>query len=103
MQIKVGNKIIMEISQTDLKCLKNDLLDPEDWFVKALTGKINSCKKRLIREWYPKLMADPSVDAIPANEEDFVKLVVSRPDYKNRKKRDEEAEEEIGVKGIKPS
>ena len=90
MQIKVGNKIIMEISQVDLKCLKNDLLDPEDWFVKALTGKINKCKKRLMREWYPKLMADENVDNIPANEKRFLNLIFSHPDYKNRVEREEE-------------
>ena len=90
MQIKIGNKVIMEISQTDLKCLKNDLLDPEDWFVKALEGKINKCKKRLMREWYPKLMADPNVDTIPADEEGLLNLIFSHPDYKNRVERDKE-------------
>ena len=86
----------MEISQADLKCLKNDLLDPEDWFVKALEGKINNCKKRLIREWHPKLMADPNVDTIPANEEEFINFVTSRSDYKNRAEREKEAEKNKG-------
>jgi len=90
MQIKVGNKLIMEISVLEIKCLRNDLLDPEDWFVKALTGKINRCKKRLIREWYPILMKDPEVTSIPGDEEGFLNLVFSRPDYKNRAKREAE-------------
>lgn len=89
MQIKVGNKVIMEISVTDLKCLKNDLLDPEEWFVKALTGKINKCKKRLIRQWYPILMKDPEVISIPGNEEEFLNFVFSHPDYKDRAERGE--------------
>jgi len=90
MIIKIGNKQIMEITPNELKCLKNDLLDPEDWFKKALKGKINQCKKRLIREWYPKLMRDPSVDTIPGYEEEFLDFVFSHPDYKDRKKREEE-------------
>lgn len=90
MQIKVGNKIIMEISATDLKCLKNDLLNPEDWFIKALEGKINKCKKRLIKEWYQKLLKDPSVDTIPGNEEDLLNFIFSRPDHKNRKDREKD-------------
>ena len=92
MKIKIDTRQIMEISDTDKKCLKNDLLDIEDWILKAIEGKINKCKKRLVREWYPKLMADPEVDSIPANEEDLVELVTSRPDYKNRVEREPESE-----------
>lgn len=88
MQIKVGNRVIMEISLLDIKCLKNDLFDPQDWFVGALTGKINKCKKRLMGEWYPKLMKDPKVDTIPGNEEEFLNMIFSRPDYKDRKERE---------------
>ena len=88
MQIKVGNKVIMEISQQDLKCLKNDLLDTEDWFVKALTGKINNCKKRMMREWIPRLRAKGL--SIPSNDEELVDLILAQPDYKNRAERDKE-------------
>jgi len=86
MQIKVGNKVKMEISQTDLKCLKNDLLDPEDWFVRALTGKINNCKKRMMREWIPKLRAKDL--SIPANDEELIDLILAQDDYKNRAERE---------------
>ena len=88
MQIKVGNKVIMEISTTDLKCLKNDLLDPEDWFVKALTGKINKCKKRMMKEWIPKLRSKGL--SIPANDEELVDLILAQSDYKNRAEREPE-------------
>ena len=88
MKIKIDTKQIMEISDTDKKCLKNDLLDIEDWIVKAIEGKINKCKKRLIREWQQKLMDDPNVENIPANEDSLIELVTSRPDYKNREKRE---------------
>jgi len=88
MQIKVGNKVIMEISATDLKCLKNDLLDSEDWFVKALEGKINKCKKRMMREWIPKLRSKGL--SIPANDEELVDLILAQSDYKNRAEREPE-------------
>lgn len=90
MQIKIGNKMIMEISQTDLKCLKNDLLDPEDWFVKALEGKINNCKKRMMREWIPRLRAKGL--SIPSSDKELIDLILAQPGYKNRVER--EAEEE---------
>ena len=88
MQIKVGNKIIMEISITDLKCLKNDLLDPEDWFIGALTGKINKCKKRMVTQWIPILRSKGL--SIPSNDEELVDLILAQPDYKNRAERESE-------------
>lgn len=95
MKIKIDNKILKELSDTDVKVLSNDLLDIGDWILKAIEGKVNKCKKRFIQEWYPRLMKDPNVDNIPANEEDFIELVISRPNYKNRKQRDKESEEKL--------
>ena len=88
MKIKIDGKQIMEISDTDKKCLKNDLLDPEDWFVKALSGKINKCKKRLMREWIPKLRSKGI--SIPPSDEELVDVILAQPDYKNRVKREPE-------------
>ena len=43
-------------------------------------------------EWTQKLMDDDSFnDPIPSNQADFVNLVTARSDYKNRKKRDDDA------------
>lgn len=82
----------MEISDADIKCLENDLLDIEDWIRKAIEGKINNCKKRMIQEWQPKIFADPDVEFMPATVEEFIQGVVKRADYKNRKQRDKEKE-----------
>ena len=42
------------------------------------------------QEWTTKLMNDSSfTDPIPSNQADFVKLVLARSDYKNRKARDD--------------
>lgn len=89
MEIKIGEEEIM-LSETDKVCLLSDLLEIEDWILKAIAGKINKCKTRFIREWQKKLMADPDVESIPANEEDFINLVISRPDYKTRAEREPE-------------
>ncbi len=67
--------------------LKNDLLDINDWIQEAITGKVNSCKKRMVNEWRPILFADESVSSIPANDDDFIALVVTRPEYKTRSER----------------
>ena len=78
------------------KILANDLYTDTDmagldaWIADAVTGKINNCWKRMQREWTTKLMDDDSfTDSIPSNQADFIKLVVARSDYKNRKARDD--------------
>ena len=82
--------ITVKVSDTDQLVLKNDLLDIDTWVQEAMTGKINNCWKRMQREWTDKLMNDSSfTDSIPSNKADFVKLVTSRSDYKDRKARDE--------------
>ena len=82
--------ITVKVSDTDQTVLKNDLLDIDAWVQEAITGKINNCWKRMQREWTDKLMNDSSfTDSIPSNKADFVTLVTSRSDYKDRKARDE--------------
>ena len=82
--------ITVKVSDTDQTVLKNDLLDIDAWVQAAMTGKINNCWKRMQREWTDKLMNDESfTDSIPSNKADFVTLVTSRSDYKDRKARDE--------------
>ncbi len=82
--------ITIEVDDTQQAILKNDLLDINEWVQGSMTGKINNCWKRMQREWTDKLMNDSSfTDPIPSNQADFVKLVLARSDYKNRKARDE--------------
>ena len=85
--------ITVTINETDQKCLKNNLLDIDQWVQDAVTGKINNCWKRFQREWTTKLMEDESfTDAIPSNKTDFCELVMARDDYKDRATRDAEDE-----------
>jgi hypothetical protein len=82
--------ITVEVDDIQQSILNNDLLDINQWVQDAMTGKINNCWKRMQREWTDKLMNDSSfTDPIPSNQADFVKLVLARSDYKNRKQRDE--------------
>jgi len=76
------------LTTIEVSVLKNDLLDIQDWATKAIDGKVSSCKKRMIAEWTPKLMADSSVESIPADEDKLIELIVARDDYKNRVERD---------------
>ena len=87
------------VSLTDLQqtILSNDLYNDTDnagldeWIQNAVDGKINNCWKRMQSQWTTRLMNDESfTDPIPSNQADFVSLVTGRPDYKNRKTRDDE-------------
>ena len=90
------NKIV-SITDLQQKILSNDLYNDtsnnaglDDWIQKAFDGKLNNCWKRFRQEWTQKLMDDDSfTDPIPSNQADFVNLVTARPDYKNRKARDD--------------
>ena len=84
--------VTIEVDDTQQSILKNDLIDINTWVQDAMTGKINNCWKRMQQEWTTKLMNDSSfTDPIPSNQADFVKLVLARSDYKNRKARDDES------------
>ena len=85
--------ITVTINETDQKCMKNDLLDLNQWVQDAVTGKINNCYKRFQRQWTDRLMNDETfTDPIPSNKEDFCELIMARSDYKDRATRDAEAE-----------
>ena len=85
--------LTIKVDDTDQLVLKNDLLDIDAWVQEAMTGKINNCWKRMQTDWTTKLMNDSSfTDSIPSNKADFVTLVTSRSDYKDRKARDEASE-----------
>ena len=86
------------VSITDLQqtILSNDLYNDTDnagldkWIQDAVDGKLNNCWKRMRTQWTQKLMDDDSfTDTILSNQADFVALVTARPDYKNRKARDD--------------
>ena len=79
------------ITEADETALDNDLLDKDAWIQAAVTGKIANCKKRMINTWRPIIFADDSVASIPANDDDFIALVVARDDYKTRAERDAES------------
>jgi len=83
--------VTVTVDDTDQKVLKNDILDIDTWVQEAVSGKINSCWKRMQNNWTTKLINDESfTDPIPSNKTDFVTLVTSRADYKDRVARDGE-------------
>jgi len=81
--------VTVTVDDTDQMVLKNDILDIDTWVQEAVSGKINNCWKRMQNNWTTKLINDESfTDPIPSNKTDFVTLVTSRADYKDRAARD---------------
>lgn len=86
-------QITVSISDVDQKVLLNDLVDIEKWVNDAIAGKIDNCFSRMRSDWVQRLMNDPSfTDPIPSNRDDFVNLVTSLPEYKNRVQREADAQ-----------
>jgi hypothetical protein len=82
-------QITITINDIDEKILHNDLADFEQWLKDAVEGKTDSCWKRMRQEWTTKLMDDTSfTGSIPGVKEEFIAMVTSRSDYKNRAERD---------------
>jgi hypothetical protein len=87
----------IEISESEAISLLNDLYDPDGpggasaielWITNAIKGKIHSCETRLVREWTPRLIADPSINQLPASIPAMVNLIAKHPDYKDRQARE---------------
>jgi hypothetical protein len=89
--------ITVTISETDQKCMLNDLLDINTWVQDAVEGKCSNCWTRFQRAWTDRLMADETfTDPIPSSKAAFIDLVLARPDYKDRAARDAEMRVELG-------
>ena len=78
--------ITLNLSDDDVKCLENDLLDIQDWCEKALIGKVNNCKKRMVNQGIQELRK--AGQPVPADDMEVVKAVMAQPGYMNRKQRE---------------
>ena len=76
--------ITIEINDHNEKLLLNDLLDIDDWVQAAVIGKINNCGKRMANQATAVLIADDSVETMPATDLGLQKALLARDDYKNR-------------------
>ena len=65
--------------------LQNDpRMTPGRWLGLAGGPLSRWVRDSVIKEWQPILFADPNISSTPANEEQLIKMIVNRPDYKNR-------------------
>lgn len=63
---------------------------PEKMLEYLLQNKIYQRRKAFRKEYEAKLIKNPGVNSIPANEDDLINFVCSQAGYKNRKQGEEE-------------
>lgn len=98
MKIKVDENVVLELSETQIKCIQNDI--PTTIFSQDMSRRVSyvmkqkywNCLKRLKNEWIPKLK-ESGLSSIPLDDDEFCNLVFSQPDYKDREARDLEGVE----------
>jgi len=78
------------LTATEEQVLADSLLDIQEWVDGAIDGKVNNCKTRMIRQWYPILLADPDIKSMPSTESGLISKIVNYEGYKNRAERDAE-------------
>jgi hypothetical protein len=92
MKVMLDNKEILDISDTMIKVIGNDIAgdvvgDIERRLAWVIIHKYEQCFARLKAEWDPKL-ATRNIEMIPTNKEKYAELVFSQSDYKSRTERD---------------
>ena len=76
------------ITDTEQLCLLHMVSDPEAWLLALTSQKAKSRRDALIKEWQPRLFADPAVPELPADNEALCELIMARSDYKTRVEQD---------------
>jgi len=85
----------IKITDTENKSLLHIVSDPEAWVLAAVTEKARLRREALIAEWRPRLLADPAVSELPADDEGLCTLIMARSDYKTRLQQDAAADEPV--------
>ena len=94
MKISVDDKEVFSLNETQKRVIKNDI--HEDVFEEdmkrrlhyILDHKYQRCFERLKAEWEPKLAAS-GVAMIPTDKDAFAQMVFAHPEYRDRKKREQ--------------
>jgi hypothetical protein len=71
----------LDVTDLDVNCIMAYIQDLDDWVLGALLGQINRGKKKMIAQYHPIILADPSVTTMPATEDGLINMIVARSDY----------------------
>jgi len=71
----------IDLADVDVNCIMAFVQDLDNWVIGALMGQINRGKKKMISQYHPIIMADPSVPTTPATEDGLITMILARDDY----------------------
>ena len=91
--------ITLNIPDSDIKIVENDVTDAQQWIKNAWAGKLANCKKRMINAEIERSLQ--AKEAIPTTQDAIVAKAMSRKDYKSRKQRDAASKNNSEEKNLK--
>lgn len=92
--------IVVTLTDEQVTVLEHELLDIDQWVKDAVAGRIDYTRNILAAEARDVLMSDPAVDTMPAKRDALVAEYLKRPDYKNRKQRDDDEARARGAQAV---
>jgi hypothetical protein len=69
------------IPDLSANCVLAYIQNLEEWVIGALMGQVNRGKKKMISQYHPIIMDDPSVTTMPATEDGLITMILARSDY----------------------
>jgi hypothetical protein len=71
----------INLADMDTQCILAYVQDLDDWVLGALLGQMNRGKKKMLAQYQPIILDDPSVTTMPATEDGLVAMILARADY----------------------
>lgn len=108
MKFIVDQEEVLDLATWQENLIKNDIASSlfEADMKRRVSGiilhKLDQCFKRMEDEWRPKLIAEGAA-SLPTSREEFVNLVLSHPNYKDKEIREQERIAEMNARAEPPS
>jgi hypothetical protein len=80
--------LTIQITDLEYAALADIVVDPREWARGAVRGKTHMCVEKVVAKEQARLLADPTVETIPASVDGILESHFAQPDYKNREERD---------------
>ena len=77
-------RLTIELTDLEWQAFADTVVDPRQWAKSAVKGKVDKCIKRVIAKEQARLLADPTVDTIPATVDGILESYFAQPHYESR-------------------
>lgn len=93
-EVKVNDTVVYTLSDLQLTIIKTYINEDRinatinNWAKCGVMDQYNAIAAQFKNEWINRLQEDPTVTSVPMAAQDFVDFVMSRPEYKTQKQKD---------------